>query len=318
VPDYRILLEATDLDPVRDLDLFFMASADPRYLQETFLAVRHSLPEATLRAQLKGRFPDPPPWATYKGMPIRDLVPASSPYQDPRKLLLAGKGLAVVARPEWLPELVNPFGADDPRALRGSMLDGLQRIEEATQQDDIIALVSARGLVFLAPGVGRLPRFESVKLVVRDPTHPQVTIDLQFRDAFSAGKFVAQCGELKQQIIDGIPGAAFLRLDSLVRRLTCEAGDTYATVKGSYTEDELLRIIQIASPFIPRPPALDTIPKPPPRRYDAPDMPPDMTQDPQRPAQLAEDMAQDLSQPTPAPAPDSAPSPEEMPPDLAP
>ena len=102
IPDYRILLEGTGIDPVTHFHSLFMASSNPIYLDETFLAVRHRDTRAVMKQRLDRRFETRIGWKTQRGLPTRALVPADSPYRDVRQIALPSNDLALVIRPEWL------------------------------------------------------------------------------------------------------------------------------------------------------------------------------------------------------------------------
>ncbi|MBA2660928.1 MAG: hypothetical protein H0U74_01420 [Bradymonadaceae bacterium] len=274
VPDYRILLESTGLDPVRELDTIFMASADPRYLHETFLAVRHSMDDATIKGFLGRRFVDPLGWQKYGEYDVRALVPESGRYQDPRQILLARPGLAIVTRPEWLEGLTGNVAPDsalakdmqraDAPAPVFSLLDGLEQIERVAEREETFVLVSAQGLYFMLPGVGRLPKFEAVRLSVDTPDNPRLSIDLRFATEAEARNFFNACPAMTRQVIAAIPFARALGIATLVERLGCQHDGDYVTVKGQYTHREVANLMQLATPFIPRPPALMGLPAAPP------------------------------------------------------
>ncbi len=278
VPDYRILLDGSETDPIAAFDALFSASADPRYLQETFLAVRHSLGEAGIKEALAARYVDEITWTTYGGYPIRAMVPESSAYRDPRKILLPSEDLAIVTRPEWLGMLTEDQPADSPlraptegtqplKDLKDlpamTMVQGLQRIEEAADPGTL-AIVSLSGLRFYVPGYGRLPRFESARIALTNVAEPTVTIDLQFRGEAPATNFTKACPRLKREILGAIPGATFIGLPTYINRLTCRVEGTYVTVDATYTTQEFGRLLRLITPFMPSPPALRDLPAPPP------------------------------------------------------
>lgn len=276
VPDYRILLEGTQLRPVHELDTIFMASADPTHLHETFLAVRHSYSTDELQGILDGRFADSLEWETEEGRPIRPLVPSTGRYRDPRRLLLAADGLAMIGKPELFAELIGPVDPESPLGIELAsteggepsafqLLDGLARIEEIAEQDETLVLVSAYGLIFYAPGIGRLPRFEAVRLAIENAARPKLTIDLRFATTALARNFATDCPKLKEQIIGGIPMARLLGLSVYVERLQCSQSDEYVVVQGEYTAAEVTRLLQLATPLMPRPPSLTGLPPGPPR-----------------------------------------------------
>ncbi|MDY0062670.1 MAG: hypothetical protein RBU45_22860, partial [Myxococcota bacterium] len=336
VPDYRILLQSTGADPLTAFDSLFIASASPRYVQETFLAIRHRWSDAEIRDILARRFDESVPWDHYGAYPTRNLVPSSSKYWDPRKILLARPGLALVARPEWLEWLTAPLppgsplldqpgigvppaadgtvpgsppapdgtapgsppapdgtdpgsppapgspgGASPIAATPGSApgsettstdevgppapltaLDGLAVVDGAAEEGDTLVLLSARGLVFLAPGVGRLPRFQAVRLRVSDVRQPSLLLDLRFAEEGSAQAFADSCPSLARKIAQGIPMADLLGLTELITRLRCTHSGLYVTVTGKYSEAELLDVLAYVLPFVPHP-GLRGLPAPP-------------------------------------------------------
>ncbi|TXD34166.1 hypothetical protein FRC98_19205 [Lujinxingia vulgaris] len=269
VPDYRILLETTGLDPITELDAIFMASANPNHLHETFLAVRHRYDNSELRELLDGRFAEPPPWSE-GGRPARALVPDTGRYRDPRQVVLAARGLALVGKPGWFGHFDRRIASDSeiadgaqlPENFR--LLDGLRRIEEVAEEQNTIALISASGLVYYAPGIGTLPRFEAVRLSLTHPANPRLTIDLRFRSESQAASFAESCPSLQRRIIGGIPAARMLGIAALIERLECSHSEDYVTVTGQYSARELTSILQFATPFVPRPPSLTGLPEPPP------------------------------------------------------
>ncbi|RDV36598.1 hypothetical protein DV096_17770 [Bradymonadaceae bacterium TMQ3] len=269
VPDYRILLETTGLDPITELDAIFMASANPNHLHETFLAVRHRYEDGQLRDLLDGRFAEPPPWSEGR-RPSRALVPDTGRYRDPRQVVLAARGLALVGKPGWFGHFDRRIDANSeivgdtqvPENFR--LLDGLRRIEEVAEDQNTIALISASGLVYYAPGIGTLPRFEAVRLSLSHPANPRLTIDLRFRSESQAASFAESCPSLQRRIIGGIPAARMLGIAALIERLECAQSEDYVTVTGQYSARELTTILQFATPFVPRPPSLTGLPQAPP------------------------------------------------------
>ena len=159
LPDYRLLLDATRDGALESIDSIFLASASPRYLQHTFLAVRHTLDERGVKEALDARYPAPPPWGRTKGYATRDLVPSLPGYEDPRKILLITPELAIVTRPEWLEQLTaappaTPTEGTEPEAPALPMLEGLNRLESIAPPQTLVQL-SVQGLRFFLPGMGR-------------------------------------------------------------------------------------------------------------------------------------------------------------------
>ena len=272
VPDFRILLDSAGPDPVETFDSIFGASSHPRYIQETFLAVRHSMGEEQLREALGRRYETEISWTKYRGYPIRDMVPPDLEYQDPRKILIAGPDLALVTRTEWLESLTDDQGADSPiraqsakqedgkKPEKFTLVQGLERIEEAANADTL-ALVSVAGLGF--PRELKIPRFESARLEVRGLDNPTLNIDLQFATKDRAVAFANACPRMKRDLAGLVPGGRFL-YGKYIDRLDCEAQDEYVTVNATYSRQEFVTLLQMASAVMPNPPGLESLPKPPP------------------------------------------------------
>lgn len=268
VPDYRIALENTGIDPVRDLDTMFMASAMPQYVQHTFLAVRHGLSSQELKASLDYRYTTPMAWSEYRGYDWRPLVPSSSKYQDPRRVLLARPGLAVLTRAEWFEELTNELPEDSElRAgsqAKVSMLDGLEQIERAAP-DGTLLLMSAHGAVVILPGVGRL-KFEASRVAIRDAAAPKVEIDITFPTKEDARKFASACPNLRDQMIASVPLLVRGTAHNILDRVTCEASDRFVAIRAAYLQNEVVSLLNLGVTFVPRPPALNQLPVAPPPR----------------------------------------------------
>lgn len=258
IPDYRIILDDQDVDPVKEFDTIFMASSNPRYLQRTFLAVRHNMGDARVKQVLGSRFEPAPAWDKYKGYDVRPLVPQYSEYKDPRRIMLATSSLALITRPEWMGELTSKPEGD--AAVEGAlpMIQGLNTIEKAAITPTTIVMVSAQGLTL--PGMGKLPRFQTARLLVENPSRPKVTIDLKFKDAATASGFT--CAGLKSGVKGLIPGGSFL-LGPYVNRLTCTQEEDYVTVTASYGQEEIMTVMGLVMPFIRGPRSLDKLPQSP-------------------------------------------------------
>ncbi|MGM0558567.1 MAG: hypothetical protein ACQEVA_19435 [Myxococcota bacterium] len=284
-PDFRILAHSTGFDPIEDMNSFFMASANPQYLQQTFIAVRHEKTDPDMKSLLDSRFQTKADWETHAGRPMRALVPPEGRYQDPRKILLAKQGLAVVTRPEWLPMLTSDLSSDSPLVAsdegadsaeqaevpQASLIGGLEQIERTAERDDTIVLLSGERLYYIVPGYGQLRNVEVAKLMVTNPESPTLDIDLKFRTEDEAEKFVRACprikGEIKRQI--GFAGR-MLKINELLDRLTCRTDGVYANVHAVFTPEQIARVSRQAQMFMPSPPALQGLPPAPEKMPDQP------------------------------------------------
>jgi hypothetical protein len=275
VPDYRIALENTGVDPINDLNSMFMASAQPQYLQQTFLAVRHNLSDEAMKTALDGRFEAPMQWRPYRGIESRELVPDTSRYQDPRKILLARPGLAVLARPEWLPQLTDELPEDSElrsgSEAKVSMIDGLEQIER-TAPEDTLLLMSAHGAMVILPGLGKI-RFDSAKVSISNVDAPLVKIDMLFGTPQDAARFADACPTMKERLIAGVPFLARGTVANLVNRVECRQKDNFTTLTALYTTAEITQVLNFGTALVPRPPALSQLPNAPlPKPQEAPQL----------------------------------------------
>lgn len=278
VPDYRILLEGTGVDPVRDFRSMFMASASPEYLDETFLAVRHRTGADALRAKLDQRFDPTLPWQQRGAMQIRPLVPPTAQFPDVRQVLLPPGDLALVARPEWIAQLTQALpdgsamldGVDvETLTRRPTMLDGLRQIERAAS-DDTIVLLSAIQIALRIPTLGRMS-FDAVKLRIRDLNAPRLTIDATLRTPELASRFAAQCSSLKNDAVSNTPLVFRSAVRMVVGPLECRADGQFVTIDGTYSRSDLHRLMSMVTPLMPSPPLLSRLPPPKPPVVSEPD-----------------------------------------------
>ncbi len=258
IPDYRIALEGTGLDPIDELGAIFMASANPQWLHETFLAARHDQSVDEMRQTLDRRFEEDISWEVDGDHPVRPLVPPSIQYRDPRRLMLSDPGLAMVGRAAWFEELMGPVDPDSEigRELAESedgptaftLLEGLSRIEDAADDEGAIVLVSAYGFRLRSiPMVGQLPTFQAARLALTNPERPRLTIDLRLRSESEARQFERDCPSLKRRLstVLGLMGAS-----GLVQPLDCQRDGDYVTVEGSYSPEEVVDLLKRATPMV--------------------------------------------------------------------
>lgn len=190
LPDRRDLFEGTGLDLLQDIDTLLIATPNPMDATVTFLAARHHLTDAALRAALErgaratGR---KLAWRTERGRPFaerrpvgtsgvagEDGVPAAVPprTRDRRLILLAAPSLVVVTPPAYRALLLQGRGGSPPAASGAAAADPpddksgwaalVRRIdaEDSIMPADAVALVSASDLFSartLRPALDALP-----------------------------------------------------------------------------------------------------------------------------------------------------------------
>ncbi len=133
LPDRRRLIDGTGLDLYRDFDSLLIATPNPADASVTFLAVRHHLGDAALRAGLDraGKAAKKPiRWRTIDGRPVgvrqQSKVADPNPFnldRDDRILVLPEENLAVMATPAYAAQLL---GVDPsaPSGKRTTAIDG--------------------------------------------------------------------------------------------------------------------------------------------------------------------------------------------------
>lgn len=258
VPDYRIALEGTDLDPVEDLDSIFMASSNPEYLHNTFLAARHGFEHDEMRTILDRRFGNAIEWEVDGDRPVRRMVPDSARYSDPRRLMLAAPGLMIMGQPHWFEELIGPVdeNSDLGRELAEAqgelsaftLLEGLKQIEDIAENDDTLVLFSAYGVTFKdAPIINQIPPIQGIRLAVNDIDAPSLAIDLHMRSERGARDMERNCPNLRNQarMVAGLFGFA-----SLVQPLRCRRDGEYVIIEGEYTQEDLVQILERAPAMV--------------------------------------------------------------------
>jgi hypothetical protein len=191
LPDRRDLLEGTDLDLFQSFDALLIATPHPLDPSVTFLAARHHLDDAQLRAAL-GRGAKATDrviaWRSEGGRPVgerrprRGLPPGAPATRDDRIIVLAAPGLAVVTPPAYRSLLMAPRAPAPPQADAGAAPDGgsadggapgavdwttmLWRIdaEEGLMPPDGALMVSAVDIFKTAGGAGLPPVFYGMEV----------------------------------------------------------------------------------------------------------------------------------------------------------
>ena len=118
LPDWQALVGSGAFDPFRDVDALLIASADPRWVNQTFLAAVHRMPPERVVRTLTASIPGGVTWEQKEGRVIgRPFVPPR--VNDPRLFLIPTDGLFVFTRPEFMAPLLD--GAPDPGQVKGAI-----------------------------------------------------------------------------------------------------------------------------------------------------------------------------------------------------
>jgi hypothetical protein len=285
MPDRRDLLEGTGLSFYDDFEALLIATPNPLDYKVTFLAARHRVGDAALRAAIDrgaratGRVIS---WRSERGRPWgerRARAAAASPEtRDDRLIVLPAPGLVVVTPPAYRALLVAPArkAAAPPVADGGAPADGgaedggaspaappswaslLRRIDTETGllPPNAVAMASAielfkrrsnEPLLFMGVEI-ELPRALAVVLGIEPQPFLEIT-------ATFAGEPEAQRWEaawpLLQRKLRVNPYVVLGGLSSLVGRLTSTRDGSAVRVRLTASEDETVRLLQIAASALP-------------------------------------------------------------------
>ena len=118
LPDWQALVGSGAFDPFRDVDALLIASADPRWVNQTFLAAVHRMPPERVVRTLTASIPGGVTWEQKEGRVIgHPFVPPR--INDPRLFLIPTDGLFIFTRPEFMAPLLD--GAPDPGLVKGAI-----------------------------------------------------------------------------------------------------------------------------------------------------------------------------------------------------
>jgi len=131
LPDRRRLIEGTGLDLYRDFDSLLIATPNPADASVTFLAARHHLGDAALKAGLdRGAkaVQKAIRWQTVDGRPVGIRQQARNPSpssfeRDDRILVLPESNMAIIATPAYAAQLLGVDPAN-PTVRANSYIDG--------------------------------------------------------------------------------------------------------------------------------------------------------------------------------------------------
>lgn len=118
LPDWQALVGSGAFDPFRDVDALLIASADPRWVNQTFLAAVHRMPPEAVVRTLSASIPGGVTWEQKEGRVIGRPYVAPR-INDPRLFLIPTDGLFVFTRPEFMAPLLD--GAPDPGQVKGAI-----------------------------------------------------------------------------------------------------------------------------------------------------------------------------------------------------
>jgi hypothetical protein len=280
LPDRRDLLEGTGLDLYDGFDALLIATPDPRDPSVTFLAARHHLTDAAVRAALdRGARASGHVivWRTEGRRPFAERharAGSSGPAaaRDERLIVLPAPGLVVVTPPAYRPLLLArrrpavpdggeaatvPDGGADAAAADASPSPSwsalLRRIdaEDGVMPANGIAMMSAVD-IFKASSTGatavvygmEVPR--ALTAVLGIDGDPFVDITAEFASEAEARHWEKQWPELQRKLRVN-PYAVLLGFVPLLTRATLTREGTIVHLHETATADETTRLLDLAA-----------------------------------------------------------------------
>lgn len=124
-PDWRTLVGGATLDPINDIDTLIISSADPNYINQTFMAAVHHVPSDRVIDTLSGGNHGGVTWEEDNGRLIGRPARRPNDAPDPRVFYVPSEQIFVYTRPEFMAGL----RGDAPPAR--NMEGALERVRQA-------------------------------------------------------------------------------------------------------------------------------------------------------------------------------------------
>lgn len=264
-PDYRFALGSSEIDPVNDIRALLIATANPKYYAETFLAVAHNIPEAQLKTAIGQSFPTRLIWSSHDGRPL--AAPDSTDGRYPRSsgiykrvLYLADPNIVLFLRPDALPALQNSPIADivktrdeDLAQSPKNSLTMLQALGGIADSDS----VSAPTLFFMIRGIENIrlgrgfPDFKppsAVTATLSADAQPHLNLQAVFAAGADAEKFVDQWPDIVSAASNiGVPGVS-----ALLSALSLTADRENVLVTGDLNGAMISLVLMFAANYLER------------------------------------------------------------------
>ena len=277
LPDRRDLLEGTDLDLFQSFDALLIATPHPLDPTVTFLAARHRLTDAALKAALTrgARATDRAiAWRLENGHPVAERRPHhgsttySAAVRDERLIILAAPGLAVVTPPAYrrilLPShdgtapdggTTAPDGGAAPDGGVPAPLDWtkmLERIdaEEGLMPADGVAMINAVDIFKTSGGVPPILYGLEVPAAVNaviglEGEQPFADVRGEFTDEAPARHWEDEWPTLQRKL-RGNPLVMLGGFSPLIERVSLTRDGKVVHVHLSASHDEATRLLALA------------------------------------------------------------------------
>jgi hypothetical protein len=252
MPDRRRLLEGSGLDLYKDFDALFIGTPNPFDDAVTFLAVRHHLSDAALKAALdKGAVTAGRPieWHDEAGRPVGVRAGGG---RDDRLFILPKPGLAVIAPPVYaqylLPRAPGAAQGGAPATKGRGWADLIARLdaEDGSVPEEAVFMMSATNMIRarggVMPGVPALPKVISMVA----GTEPRSFLELtsHFGAVAEAQAWETEFPNWKQKLL-GNPLVLIAGLNPIISRSELNRDGSAVILRTTATPEETRRILQM-------------------------------------------------------------------------
>jgi hypothetical protein len=286
LPDRRDFVSGTGLDMFMDFDALLVATPNPLDPSVTFVAVRHRLDDAKVRAALNQAAKGSDhtlTWRTQGGRPVaeRRAREGGAPRRDDRLIMLAAPGLTVLTPRAYRALLLAPAtppdggvsdsavaaggagnpdggGPASPSPLKGGWATLLTRIdaEEGLMPPDGAVMVNAIDIFkSRAPAPGEppvlygMPVPAAINAVVGIADAPYLDIVAEFKTEGPAGQWETQWPTVQRKLRTN-PLLVLSGFSPLVTRARLEREGRTVRLHLAVSRDETLRLLAMASHFL--------------------------------------------------------------------
>jgi len=288
LPDRRDFVSGTGLDLFMDFDALLVATPNPLDPSVTFVAVRHHLDDARVRAALNASAKESDhklTWRTQNGRPVAERVAreGGAPRRDDRLIMLASPGLTVVTPRAYRALLLAPAAAADgaagdgesarsaagpdggapapassPAPLKGGWATLLTRIdaEEGLMPPDGAVMINAVDIFkSRAPAPGEppvlygMPVPAAINAVIGIADAPFLDVVAQFKTEAPAQQWEANWPTMQRKLRTH-PLLVLSGFSALVTRAQVERDGRQVRLHLAVSHDETLRLLAMASHFL--------------------------------------------------------------------
>jgi hypothetical protein len=254
LPDRRRILEGTGLDLYRDFDALLIATPNPFDDAVTFLAARHHVADAPLRAALDrgavaaGR---PIQWHEEAGRPVGVRAEAG---RDDRLFVLPQPGLAVIAPPAYA-KLLLQRAAPAGSAPRRDWADLIARIdaEDGSIPEDAVFMMTATNILrgkndVQLPGGPAAAMPKVISMVAGTTPTSFVELTAHFAAEREAQVWENEFPGWKQKLL-GNPLVLLAGLNPIVSRAELHREGRAVVLRTTASPEETRRILQMIVNF---------------------------------------------------------------------